>query len=81
VAVVPGLAVQKEAYPRIRTIPLVDPAVARLLVLIAPRNAHLSPAARALYDMLLRHAGAKARGGGALAAPAGEDRLGAIAVG
>jgi DNA-binding transcriptional LysR family regulator len=64
-AVVPGLAVQREAYPRIRVIPLVDPAVARSLVLISPRNAQLSPAARALYDMLIRHARAKERSGGA----------------
>ena len=61
VAVVPGLAVQEAAYPRIRIIPLVEPAAARSLVLIAARNAHLSPAARALYDMLIRHAGAKGR--------------------
>lgn len=59
VAVVPGLAVQKEAYPRIRVMPLVEPAVARSLVLVAPRNAHLSPAAQALYDMLLQHARAR----------------------
>lgn len=55
-AVVPGLAVQKDAYPRIRIIPLVDPAVARSIVLIAPTQAQLSPAARALYDMLIRAA-------------------------
>jgi DNA-binding transcriptional LysR family regulator len=55
-AVVPGLAVQKDAYPRIRVIPLIDPAVARAIVLIAPTNAQLSPAARALYDMLVRPA-------------------------
>lgn len=54
VAVIPDLAVQKEAYPRIRVIPLVEPAVARSLVLVAQRNAHLSPAARALYDMLVQ---------------------------
>ncbi|MDE2264069.1 MAG: LysR family transcriptional regulator [Gammaproteobacteria bacterium] len=65
VAVVPGLAVQKEAYPKIRVVPLVEPAVARSLVLIAPRNAHLSPAARALYDMLVQHARTRERGGGA----------------
>lgn len=60
-AVVPHLAVHKEAYPRIRVIPLLDPVVARSLVLIAPRNAEFSPAARALYDMLVRcaHAGRK----------------------
>ena len=69
-AVVPGLAVQREAYPRIRVIPLVDPAVARSLVLIAPRNAQLSPAAGALYDMLIRHARARERGGGSQPVPA-----------
>lgn len=52
-AVVPGLAVQKDAYPRIRVIPLVEPAVARSVVLISLRNAPLSPAAQALYDMLV----------------------------
>jgi DNA-binding transcriptional LysR family regulator len=75
-AVVPGLAVQKEAYPRIRVIPLVEPAVARSLVLIAPRNAHLSPAAQALYDMLIQHARAKRRGGEV--SPAAEERLRAV---
>lgn len=58
-AVVPGLTVQREAYPRIRVLPLVDPAVARSLVLIAPRNAQLLPAAGALYGMLIRQAGIK----------------------
>ncbi|MHB8815350.1 MAG: LysR family transcriptional regulator [Steroidobacteraceae bacterium] len=72
VAVVPGLAVLKDAYPRIRVIPLVEPAVARSLVLIAPRNAQLSPAARALYEMLIRHARAKGRGGEAPPVPTGE---------
>jgi DNA-binding transcriptional LysR family regulator len=64
VAVVPGLAVQREAYPRIRVLPLVDPAVARSLVLIAPRNAELSPAARALHDMLIQHARTSDRAAG-----------------
>lgn len=54
-AVVPSLALQREAYPQIRVIRLVDPTVTRSLVLIAPRNTHLSPAAQALYDQLLRH--------------------------
>jgi DNA-binding transcriptional LysR family regulator len=64
VAVVPGLSIQREAYPRIRVIRLVEPIIARSLVLIAPGNAHLSPAAQALYDMLIRHARAKGGGGG-----------------
>jgi DNA-binding transcriptional LysR family regulator len=55
-AVVPNLAVQRDAYPRIRVVALVEPVVSRSLVLISPRNSHLSPAAQALYDMLVRHA-------------------------
>ena len=55
-AVVPNLAVQKDAYPRIRVVALVDPVVSRSLVLVSPRTSHLSPAAQALYDMLVRHA-------------------------
>jgi len=51
-AVVPSLAVQREAYPRIRVVALVEPAVSRSLVLISPKNSHLSPAAQALYDQL-----------------------------
>ena len=63
VAVVPGLAVQREAYPRIRVMPLVEPVVARSLVLVAPGNSQLSPAAQALYDMVLQHARTKERAG------------------
>ncbi|HEU5443784.1 MAG TPA: LysR substrate-binding domain-containing protein, partial [Steroidobacteraceae bacterium] len=55
-AVVPHLAVQKDAHPELRVIPLVDPVVARTLVLISLKNAELSPAARALYDLLVRDA-------------------------
>src|ERR1700730_7135602 len=55
-AVVPSLAVQRDAYPRIRVVALIEPVVSRLLVLISPKNAHLSPAAQALYDVLIRHA-------------------------
>ena len=51
-AVVPRLAVQKGAYPNIRTIELVDPVVSRALVLVVRRTARLSPAAQALYDMI-----------------------------
>lgn len=57
-----GKATPSSRYPRIRIIPLVEPAATRSLVLIAPRNAHLSPAAQALYDMLIRHAGAREPG-------------------
>ena len=51
-AVVPRLAVQKGAYPNIRTIELVDPVVSRALVLVVRKTARLSPAAQALYDMI-----------------------------
>ena len=51
-AVVPSLAIQKGAYPRIRTIPLTDPVVSRKLVLVSRKTAHLSPAAQALYDLI-----------------------------
>lgn len=51
-AVVPSLALQKGAYPRIKVVALTDPVVSRTLVLVSRRNAHLSPAAQALYDMI-----------------------------
>jgi DNA-binding transcriptional LysR family regulator len=54
VAVVPELAMQKGAYPDLRVIPLVDPVVSRNLVLMTRRNAYLTPAAQALYDLMLR---------------------------
>ncbi|KVM59456.1 hypothetical protein WJ59_31730 [Burkholderia gladioli] len=50
------LAIQKGAYPGVRTIELVDPPVSRALVLVARRTAHLSPAAQALYDMIREQA-------------------------
>lgn len=51
-AVVPSLALQKGAYPRIEVLALTDPVVSRTLVLVSRRTAHLSPAAQALYDMI-----------------------------
>jgi DNA-binding transcriptional LysR family regulator len=51
-AVVPSLAMQKGAYPRIKVIPLSDPVISRKLVLVSRNTAHLSPAAQALYDMI-----------------------------
>ena len=51
-AVVPSLAVQKGSYPRIKVIRLVDPVISRTLVLVRRRTAQLSPAARALFDMI-----------------------------
>ena len=55
-AVVPRLALQKGAYPRIRVIALTDPVVSRTLVLVSRKTARLSPAAQALYDMILDQA-------------------------
>jgi DNA-binding transcriptional LysR family regulator len=54
VAVVPELAMQKGAYPGLCVIPLVDPVVSRSMVLMTRRNAYLTPAAQALYDLMLR---------------------------
>jgi DNA-binding transcriptional LysR family regulator len=58
IAVVPRLAVQKGAYPRLRLVGLVDPIISRSLVLVARNVDHLSPAARALYDLIKRRASA-----------------------
>lgn len=56
-AVVPALGVQQGAYPNVRVIALGEPIVARTLVLISRTTAHLSPAAQALYDMVVEQAG------------------------
>jgi DNA-binding transcriptional LysR family regulator len=55
-AIVPRLAIQKGAYPRLRAINLVDPIVSRSLVLLTRNAAHLSPAAQALYELIKRRA-------------------------
>jgi DNA-binding transcriptional LysR family regulator len=55
-AIVPSLALQKGAHPNIKVVALTDPVVARTLVLVSRKNAHLSPAAQALYDMIGEHA-------------------------
>ncbi|HET9578853.1 MAG TPA: LysR substrate-binding domain-containing protein [Usitatibacter sp.] len=52
VAVVPALAVQKDAYPGLRVTPLVDPVVSRTLVLLSRQRAQLTPAAQALYEVI-----------------------------
>src|SRR5262245_3726810 len=54
-AIVPALAVQRGAYPDIRTIALRDPVVSRTLVLLSRKAAHLSPAAKALYELIESH--------------------------
>jgi DNA-binding transcriptional LysR family regulator len=55
-AVVPALAVLPSEHPRLRVVPLVAPVVSRTLVLLARRNARLSPAGQALYDAVLEAA-------------------------
>lgn len=52
VAIVPGLAIEKDAYPQLRVVPLTGPVVSRRMVLLARSKGHLTPAAQALYDML-----------------------------
>jgi DNA-binding transcriptional LysR family regulator len=54
--VVPELAVQRGAYPRLRVIPLGDPVVSRTLALLTRAKAHLTPTAQALYDLIRNHA-------------------------
>jgi len=56
VAIVPALAVQRDAYPRLRITPLVDPVIARSLVLVSRMQAQLAPAAQALYDLIRKGA-------------------------
>jgi DNA-binding transcriptional LysR family regulator len=51
-AIVPSLAWQKAAYPMLVMVPLKRPVVTRALTLIVRRNASLSPAAQALYDLV-----------------------------
>jgi DNA-binding transcriptional LysR family regulator len=51
-AIVPQLALQPGAYPRLRVVALVDPVVSRTLVLVSRKGVQLSPAARALFDLV-----------------------------
>ncbi|BDB24500.1 LysR family transcriptional regulator [Cupriavidus sp. P-10] len=50
-AVLPGLALPPD-HPRLRAIPLVEPAVDRILALIRRRDKALQPAAKALFEIL-----------------------------
>jgi DNA-binding transcriptional LysR family regulator len=51
-AIVPSLAVQEGAYPRLRVVQVREPVVSRTLVLVTRKGAHLSPAAEALYEAI-----------------------------
>ena len=52
-AIVPSLAIQEGAYPRLRAIPLIAPVVSRSLALVTRKGAHLSPAAQALFELFV----------------------------
>ena len=53
IAVVPALGAGNGNRGELRVLPLVDPVVARDIVLLARRKAHLAPAAQALHDLIL----------------------------
>ena len=55
IAVVPRLAWQAGSYPSLRVVSLHTPVVGRTFSLLSRKGAHLSPAAQALYDLILRH--------------------------
>lgn len=55
IAVVPRLAWQAGSYPGLRVVALHTPIVGRTFSLLSRKGAHLSPAAQALYDLILRH--------------------------
>lgn len=53
-AIVPSLAVQPGRHPELHVVELVDPVVSRQLVLVRRRGGELSPAARALFDLVVQ---------------------------
>jgi len=55
-AVLPRLAMQRDAYPKIKVIALENPLISRTLVLVSRKTAIFSPAANALYEMIYKTA-------------------------
>jgi DNA-binding transcriptional LysR family regulator len=53
IVILPRLTLRKDAYPRVCAVPLVDPTLRRELGLIKRKDATLSPAAGALYQMIV----------------------------
>jgi DNA-binding transcriptional LysR family regulator len=53
-AIVPSLALQPGTHPELRVVQLFDPVVSRQLVLVRRKSGELSPAARALFDLIAR---------------------------
>jgi DNA-binding transcriptional LysR family regulator len=51
-AIVPSLALQEGAHPRLRVIPVGSPVVSRTLVRVKRKGASLSPAAQALFELV-----------------------------
>jgi DNA-binding transcriptional LysR family regulator len=60
-AIVPALAIQQGAYPRIKGLPLTEPVISRSLVLVSRKTEQLSQAAQALYDILMEAAKSRSR--------------------
>lgn len=56
-AIVPTLSVEAGAYPQLKLIELVEPVIERTFVTLRRRGSALSPAAQAMHDLILRHAG------------------------
>jgi DNA-binding transcriptional LysR family regulator len=53
-AILPSLFLSPDAYPRVRSVPLVEPAVTRSLSLLRCKDRPLSPAAEGLYAIIKR---------------------------
>lgn len=56
-AVVPSLAIESDAYPRLRVVALTRPVISRALVLLMRKGASHTPAAQELIETLLRRRG------------------------
>jgi len=54
VAILPASILLARTYPEVRQIPLVKPVIKRPIGLVRRRRASLSPAAQALYDLLVQ---------------------------
>jgi DNA-binding transcriptional LysR family regulator len=52
-AIVPQLSIPPGAYPQLKLIDLVEPVVERSFVLVRRKGSALSPAARALHELIL----------------------------
>lgn len=62
-AILPVSTIQQGTHPSVRRVPLVRPRVTRTIALVRRRNATLSPAAQALYDLLATESAARRESG------------------